>query len=515
MTKALSQSDLVAALEGIVGNKAVNDSEHARWTYALSEAWSTVSPGLTDGLFLDLGPPDVIVKPKTTEHVVNIVKLANKHLIPIIPRGGGTGNASGSAALTSGGIMLDLLDMNEFIRYDPVSRACRFQAGITWGKLCRELKINYGLTPGFMGPHGMYGAAVGGGISIDSTGIQGTKYGQENENVLNLQVVLPNGDVIETGSLANSCSDWYFRYCNGPDLAGLFMGACGAFGVITEVTLKTYPIPKYHSDFLYLFPSEKDQCEALTELSSFEIMSDYMGLAQGFQYAIIENVFNLERGKTQKGPALIHTSSYDEVILERKNLMLDKIANKYNAIKFPGDPTKLGISGHDTNEMLGGGCCRWFGGILNKTCSILPLMKCPEMNQWHYKFFKNPRVLELLSTTGLGNKCWSIQYPGGAWGPYVLHMSQFNVDATTREMRNKAYKLWHEILKMKIELGTSPYWTAKDAFMPHLVKKFRPEYWNLIKALKKLFDPNNIMNPGAFLLGLGEKEKEILSKKFP
>ncbi len=138
--KSLSQSDLVVALEGIVGNTAVNDSEQARWTYALSEAWSTVSPGLTDGLYLDLGPPDVIVKPKTTDHVVEIVKLANQYKIPLIPRGGGTGNASGSAALASGGILLDLLDMNKFVRYDPVSRACRFQAGISWGKLLYDLK---------------------------------------------------------------------------------------------------------------------------------------------------------------------------------------------------------------------------------------------------------------------------------------------------------------------------------------------------------------------------------------
>ena len=514
MTKILSQSDLVAALEGIVGNKAVDDSEHARWTYALSEAWSTVSPGLTDDLYLDLGPPDVIAKPKTTEHVVEIVKLANKYKIPVIPRGGGTGNASGSAALSSGGIMLDLLDMNSFIKYDPVSRACRFQAGITWGKLCYELK-KMGLTPGFMGPHGIYGAAVGGGIAIDSTGIQGTKYGQENENVQNLQVVLPTGEVIETGSLANTQSDWYFRYCNGPDLAGLFMGSCGTFGIITEATLRTYPIPEYHSDFLYLFPSEKDQCQALTEMDSYELIHDFMGLAQGFYYNLLEKVFDLEPGKTQKGPALIYTAAFDEVILERKNMMLDKVANKYKAVKFSGDLASLGVSAHDTNEMLGGGVCKFFGGMLHKTCSILPLLKCPEFNQWHYQFFKNPKILELLSTTGVGTKSWAIQYPGGAKGGFVLHMSMFNMDATTRDLRTKAYKLWHEILKQKMEMGTNPYWTGKDAFMPYLIKKFTPQYWNLIKSLKNTLDPNNIMTPGALLLGLGDREAELLSKKFP
>ena len=514
MTKALSQSDLVAALEGIVGKTAVNDSDQARWTYALSEAWSTVSPGLTDGLLLDLGPPDVIVKPKTTAHIVEIVQMANKYKIPVIPRGGGTGNASGSAALPSGGILLDLLDMNKFIRYDPVSRACRFQAGITWGKLCYELK-KQGLTPGFMGPHGLYGAAVGGGISLDSTGIQGTKYGQETENVQNLQVVLPTGDVIETGSLANTQTDWYFRYCNGPDLAGLFMGACGAFGIITEATLRTYPLPDYHADSLYLFPSELDQCKALTEMSSYELMNDYMGLGKGFQTAIIEKVFSLSPGETQKGPALIHTAAYDDVILERKSLMIDKIAQKYQAIKFSGDLNVLGVGAHDTNEMLGGGICRFFRGMLHKTCSILPLLKCPEFNQWHYRFFKNPKVEELLSTTELGNKCWSVQYPGGAWGPFVLHMSQFNIDASTRDLRTRAYKLWHEILKQKIEMGTCPYWYGKDAFGLHLVKKFPPQYWNFLNTLKKTLDPNNIMNPGALFLGLGDKAKDILSKEFP
>ncbi|MHA1895410.1 MAG: FAD-binding oxidoreductase [Candidatus Helarchaeota archaeon] len=505
MNQSISHADLMAALEGILGTNAVNDSDHARWTYALSEAWSTVSPGLTDSLYLDLGPPDVIVKPKTTKDVVEIVKLANEYKVPIIPRGGGTGNASGSAAL-SGGIMLDLLDMNNFIKYDPVSRACRFQGGITWGKLLRELKkIN--LTTGFMGPHGMYGAAVAGGISIDSTGIAGTKYGQENENIQNLQVVLPNGDVIETGSLANTKSDWYFRYCNGPDLAGLFMGASGAFGIITEVTMRTYPLPEFHSDFLYLFPSEMDQCKALMEMDSYELLTDYMGLAQGFQYVIIEKIFDLEPGKTQKGPALLHVTAHSKVILEEKNAMIEKIASKYNAIKYPSDPTALGFGGHDTNEMLGGGVCKFLGGMLHKTCSVLPLLKCPEMNAWSYSFFKQPKVSELLSTTKLGNKAWSVQYPGGCKHGFVLHMSQFHIDATTRDLRTKAYKLWHEVLKHKIELTTCPYWVGKDAFMPHLNKTFTPEYWNFLSSIKKMIDPNNIMNPGALGLGLGKGER--------
>ncbi|MHA1269885.1 MAG: FAD-binding oxidoreductase [Candidatus Helarchaeota archaeon] len=502
MGQSISHSDLMAALEGILGNNAITDSDYALWSYALSEAWSTVSPGLTDDLYLDLGPPDVIVKPKTTAHVVEIVKLANKYKIPVIPRGGGTGNASGSAAISSGGIMVDLLDMDNFIRYDPVSRACRFQGGITWGKILRELK-RLNLTTGFMGPHGMYGAAVAGGISIDSTGICGTQFGQENENVQNLQVVLPNGDVIETGSLANTNTDWYFRYCNGPDLAGLFMGASGAFGIITEVTMRTYPIPEFSEDLLYLFPTEMDQCKALTEMDSYGLLTDYMGLGQGFQYAIIERVFNLKPGTTQMGPAIIYTTAYDEVILDRKCKMIEKIANKYKAIKFTGDLKSLGFSAHDKNEMLGGGICKFFGGMLHKTCSVLPLLKCPEMNEWTYSFFKQPKILELLSTTKLDNKAWSVQYPGGCKHGFVLHMSQFHMDATTRDLRTKAYKLWHEILKHKIELSTCPYWVGKDAFMPHLNKKMRPEYWEFLKTIKKNLDPNNIMNPGALGLGIG------------
>jgi len=497
----ISHSDLIAALEGILGNKAVDDSEHARWTYALSEAWSTVSPGLTDNLHLDLGPPDVIVKPKTTKDVSEIVKFANKYLVPVMPRGGGTGNASGSSALASGGIMLDLLDMNNVVRYDPDSRAVRFQNGITWGRLLRELK-KMNLTTGYMGPHGMYGGAVGGAVAIDSTGIMGTKYGQENENVQNIEVVLPNGDVIETGSLANPNTDWYFRYCNGPDLAGLFMGASGAFGVITEITMRTYPLPEYHHDFLFAFPSEMDQCKAITEMDSYELLADYMGLGQGFQYQIIEKVFNLEAGKTQKGPALLYTHSYNEKIMEEKKNMIDKIANKYNALKYEGDLAALGFSGHDTNEMLGGGVCKFLGGMLHKTCSVLPLMKCPEMNEWSYSFFKQPKILDLLSETKLGNKAWSVQYPGGCKHGFVLHMSQFHMDATTRDLRTKAYKLWHEILKHKLELGTCPYWVGKDAYMPYLKNGFKPEYWNFLKSIKSILDPNNIMNPGALGLGL-------------
>ena len=137
-------------------------------------------------------------------------------------------------------ILVDMTDMENIIHIDEASMAVTVQAGVTWGKLRHEL-AKRGLRPGPLGPHGTWGATIGGALSYDSCCIDSHRYGQLSEDVLNLQVVLPTGEVIDTGSRSNPSSSIYHRYCNGPDLAGLFLGASGSLGIITEASVRVYP----------------------------------------------------------------------------------------------------------------------------------------------------------------------------------------------------------------------------------------------------------------------------------
>lgn len=481
-------------LKAIVGEKFVASSDYARWCYAIEEAWAFPYAPVVD----HLGPPDVIVKPQTTEQVSEIVKLANRMKIPITPRGGGEGNAAGAAPPAAGGIMLDMTDMNKFISYDPISRAARFQAGILWGSLHREL-AKYEVKTGYMGPHGLYGATVAGGISLDSTGICGAKYGQCSENVVNLQVVLPQGDIIETGSLSNTTCEFFHRYCNGPDLAGLFIGASGALGVITEITMRTYPIEPYKKDLGYIFPDTECAVRAINEMDMYELLDDYVGYGNGAMYDLLKLIIKMEPPQI---PVFLYTTAYDEVILERKVAMIHDIAKKYKGVEGP-DPKMIGQSAYDKDEMFGGGLCKWLGGLINKTCNVVPLLMVPKINEMQEKWLKERE--HLWPSTGPifggpSTKSWYLIFIGGIKHGFTLHVTGFCFDGTIPENRRKGYELWHEALRQKIESGTCPYWVGKDAYMQDLVRLWKPEYKEFLRTIKKALDPNNIMNPGA--LGL-------------
>jgi len=134
--------------------------------------------------------------------------------------------------------------MNKIINLDQDNLIVTVEAGISWGKL-NEYLCHFGLYTGCMGPGSGMTAAVGGSISHHSVGGGGcAKYGACTNQLVSLEVVLPTGDIIETGSQANKYSKSPFnRFGNGPDLAGLFCGDNGIFGVKTQVSLQIFPRP--------------------------------------------------------------------------------------------------------------------------------------------------------------------------------------------------------------------------------------------------------------------------------
>ncbi|MCJ7647983.1 MAG: FAD-binding oxidoreductase, partial [Candidatus Lokiarchaeota archaeon] len=244
-------TELYQKLEEIVNKKYISNSPYVRHAYSRN-----VDPILQ-------GVPEMVIRPKDAHEISEILKVANENNIPVIPRGGGDCEFGGSKPIGDVGILLDMKRMNNIINLDEENLVVTVEAGISWGKL-NEYLCNFGLYTGCMGPGSGMTASIGGGISHHSVGGGGcAKYGACTNQLVSLEVVLPTGDIIETGSQANKFSKTPFnRFGNGPDLAGIFCGDNGIFGIKTKVSLQVFPRPEFAEYKTFQLPRKEREVSA-------------------------------------------------------------------------------------------------------------------------------------------------------------------------------------------------------------------------------------------------------------
>jgi glycolate oxidase len=223
-------SELYERIKEVVGEERVSESDFERLFYS-----SDVSP-ISPELIEKLGTiPDIIARPKNAEEVSSIVKIAAQKKISIVPRGGASWWLGGSVPY-KGGIVLDLTSLNSTIEIDEENLTVTSDCGVTWDELEDVLRMKsfiLGTRPGSAAS-----ATVGGWISTGGVGIGSYKYGSVGDLVRSLEVVLPNGEIINTGSKKLAVQG------SGYNLNWLFVGGEGTLGVITKATLKILPKPR-------------------------------------------------------------------------------------------------------------------------------------------------------------------------------------------------------------------------------------------------------------------------------
>jgi glycolate oxidase len=200
--------------------------------------------------------PEVVLKPSTTKEISAIMKLCNEHLIPVTPRGGGTG-LSGGALPHLGGVLLSTEKLNKILQIDERNLQVTTEPGVITEVLQNAVKEKGLFYP--PDPSSKGSCFIGGNISENSGGPKAVKYGVVKDYVLNLEVVLPNGDIIWTGAnvLKNS---------TGYNLTQLMVGSEGTLGIVTKIVLKLIPYPKYDLLMLVPFASLEKASEAVSAI---------------------------------------------------------------------------------------------------------------------------------------------------------------------------------------------------------------------------------------------------------
>ncbi len=199
-----------------------------------------------------LGRPDVVVTPRSDEDVAAVVRLGNLHQVPVVPWGGGSGT-QGAAIPTHGGIVVDLTGMDRIVEIDERSLTVTAEAGVNGKRLETELNRKGLMLPHY--PASAEFATVGGYVAARGSGVLSTRYGKIEDLVISLRVVTPTGQIVDTLPVP--------RHAVGPDIAQLFIGAEGSFGVITRATLLLAPLPASRQFEVVSFPTIEDGIEAV------------------------------------------------------------------------------------------------------------------------------------------------------------------------------------------------------------------------------------------------------------
>ena len=228
-------------------NGRFSQSESTRANYARGE--DTYDPVLSEA----------VVFPETNEEVSKILKLCNEHKIPVVPFGTGT-SLEGNVVGNENGITISLEKMNKVLSVNAQDFDCRVQACVTkeqLNKYLREDGVFFPIDPGA-------NAAIGGMASTSASGTMAVKYGTMKTVISGLTVVLPNGDIINTGGRTKKTSAGY-------NLTNLFIGSEGTLGIITEVHLRLSPIPESIMSAVCHFPTLEDAVQTAQQVIQYGI----------------------------------------------------------------------------------------------------------------------------------------------------------------------------------------------------------------------------------------------------
>jgi FAD/FMN-containing dehydrogenase len=451
----MGKSDILTKLENVVGKSFASNKLEDLFIYSRD-------PGASIPRKVDY-----VVLPENIEQVQQIVKLANEYKLPIVPMGGGL-TLSGLIIPTRGGIVIDMKRMNKIIEINQQSRYALIEAGVTTGQLLSHLNINYPkLQPPI--PDAPPSATIAGNVLIHGSGYLSQRFGDHGAMINGLEVVLPNGEVMKCGSCA--ISDYWFSRGPIPDLIGLFTSSFGIFGIITKLSIKLYPKPKLRDVVFGLMNDPKDIPQLLSEVTESGIAEDIL---LGMQ----------DKPDWMKGYVFVMTyitGETDEDLNEHTKT-LKKAYKKGNA-RFMKPPDRLRTAYLEKPIFAAAAADYRKGGGFEYVGAFMPLQNVPEA------YIKGAEISKKYGIAPtIGSRLMS-----GTHTIVVFFSYSFN-RSNPVDMEN-ARKALHETDQLALALGGIP-WKAELDGQKLIMKRMDENYKLFLTNLKRMLDPNNIMNPG-------------------
>lgn len=420
-------------------------------------------------------PPHIVIKPKSVEQISAIMRFCNSEKIPVTPAGARTG-LSGGALPVKGGVLMSMEKFNKIISIDENNHQITTEPGVITQDLqeaVREKGLFYPPDPASKGS-----CFIGGNVSENSGGPKAIKYGVTADYVLNLEVVLPNGEIIWTGANV-------LKNATGYNLTQLIVGSEGTLGIITKIVLKLIPHPT--NDLLMLVPfyDAAVACEAVAAIfkagitpSGLEFM-ERDALTWTLKY--IPDI-QLKVKDNHAAHLLIEVDGFEEDVLMRSCEKISEVLEQFETDEI------LFAESQAQKDSL------W--EVRRKVGEAVKAHSIYKEEDTVVPRYELPKLLTGVKLIGEKYGFKSVCY--GHAGDGNLHVNIIKGELSDEQWNNELPKAIREIFQLTIKLGGTISGEHGIGYVQknYMDIPFSKTSLSLMENIKKLFDPHGILNPG-------------------
>lgn len=420
-------------------------------------------------------PPDLVIRPRNAEEISEILKICNREKIPVTPRGAGTG-LSGGALPHLGGVVISTDRMNRIIEIDEQNLQVTTEPGVITEILqntVKEKNLFYPPDPSSRGS-----CFIGGNISENSGGPKAVKYGVVKDYVLNLEMVLPTGEIIWTGANV-------LKNATGYNLTQLVVGSEGTLGIVTKIVLRLIPLPKQDLLMLVPFKSAENACAAVSAI----FRAGYTPSAMEF----------MERDALEWVSKFLDTSAVEIPPEVQAHLLIEVDGNNVEVLMREMEGISAIVQEFECGEIL-------FADNAQQKAELWKMRRRVGEAVKSHSIYKEedtvvPRAelpVLLKGVKAIGKKYGFHSVCYGHAGDGNLHVNIIKGEMSDEAWNGSLKQGIREIFELTRKLGG----TLSGEHGIGLVQK---EYMNIIfdstqmrlmKEIKKIFDPNHILNAG-------------------
>src|SRR5688572_20877701 len=461
-------SSILSEFEGIVGKENVLVDPEKRYAYSHDET--------EDYSFL----PDVVLKPGTPDEISSILKLCHKHVIPVTPRGAGTG-LSGGALPIQKGVSLSMERFNKIISIDELNLQATVETGViteVFQNAVKEKNLFYPPDPASRGS-----CFIGGNVAENSGGPKAVKYGVTRDYVLNLEVVLPTGEIIWTGAnvLKNS---------TGYNLTQLMCGSEGTLGVVTKIVFKLRGFPQKNVLLLIPFVTNEEACRAIAAIFTAGVQPSGMEFFE--REAALKTVDYVEKIYASKV-----TTAFPETM--DAYLLCELDGNDDEVLMRDAERVMNVIESFQAGEILFAETSAQKEELWKIRKNISPAVNAYSLTKSEDVVVPRANLPKLITgIKEIGKRYGFNSVCFGHLGDGNLHVNVLKEQISDEDWNTKVVDGIGEIFKLTVSLGGTlsgehGIGIAKRPYMPIAMREAN---LMLMRGIKNVFDPNGILNPG-------------------